>query len=692
MIVGLVQVNMGLTWSSPSRDDLQGEEAPSYGLLPYSAGLLEAYARRNAVDGAALRFLPPVYRREPVEVAARRLAEADVVGFSTYVWNLRLSLAIARRVKELQPEALVVFGGPQVPDRAEAFLREHPFVDVACHGEGEATFTRLLDRFGAGGGLRGFHDVPGISFLDGPDGRGGGTLVANPKAPRIPDLASIPSPYLDGAFDALMAQHPDERWVVLWETNRGCPFSCSFCDWGSATQSKVFRFEEERLHGEIDWIAANKVEFVFCCDANFGMLPRDLELARAVVRSKQERGYPAMLSVQNTKNATDRAYAVQTLLASELNSLGVTISLQSTSPETLAAINRQNISSESFRELQRRFAADGVYTYTDLIVGLPGEPYATFAKGISDVIESGQHNHIQFHDCSVLPNAELAQPATVERFGIETHPQVIPTWFVPQMADSDGSDWTEEVPEYLDLVVATKDMPREDWVRAKQIAWAADLYYFDRLLQVPLAVASHAHGVRVHELLEALLAADAERFPTLAWVAETLAAKARRVQQGESSYFPAEGPTGRPWSSDQYALVRLVLDGRVDALYREAERCLAEAIGPERMAGWEPMLADCCELNRALLRVPSTEKDAWLALDGSLWEHYQSLLAGEPEPLERGLRFYRVDRTSRRWATIDAWYDHLLWCQKDKRVYLHAMRADRARARARVAEAADAAA
>ena len=37
-------------------------------------------------------------------------------------------------------EALVVFGGPQVPDRAEAFLREHPFVDVAAHGEGEATF------------------------------------------------------------------------------------------------------------------------------------------------------------------------------------------------------------------------------------------------------------------------------------------------------------------------------------------------------------------------------------------------------------------------------------------------------------------------------------------------------------------------------------------------------------------------
>ena len=58
-----------------------------------------------------------------------------------------------------------------------------------------------------------------------------------------------------------------------------------------------------------------------------------------------------------------------------MNAYGVTLSLQSVNAMTLASINRANISSETYRELQRRFASDGVYTYTDLILGLPGETY-----------------------------------------------------------------------------------------------------------------------------------------------------------------------------------------------------------------------------------------------------------------------------------------------------------------------------
>ena len=65
--------------------------------------------------------------------------------FSLYVWNERLTLEVARRLKAEKPNILIIFGGPQVPDRSEAFLRAHPFVDVACHGEGEQTFLKLID-------------------------------------------------------------------------------------------------------------------------------------------------------------------------------------------------------------------------------------------------------------------------------------------------------------------------------------------------------------------------------------------------------------------------------------------------------------------------------------------------------------------------------------------------------------------
>ena len=58
------------------------------------------------------------------------------------------------------------------------------------------------------------------------------------RAPRLRELSPLPSPYLENVFEPLLDANPDERWLALWETNRGCPFSCTFCDWGSATAAK----------------------------------------------------------------------------------------------------------------------------------------------------------------------------------------------------------------------------------------------------------------------------------------------------------------------------------------------------------------------------------------------------------------------------------------------------------------------
>ena len=103
--------------------------------------------------------------------------------------------------------------------------------------------------------------------------------MRNPNIDRVRDLDEIPSPFLEGAFDSIMAANPSESWIGLWETNRGCPFRCTFCDWGSATAAKVTKFGEERLYREVDWFADKKIEYIFCCDANFGILKRDVDIA-----------------------------------------------------------------------------------------------------------------------------------------------------------------------------------------------------------------------------------------------------------------------------------------------------------------------------------------------------------------------------------------------------------------------------
>ncbi len=644
MRIGLVQVNMGLTWATPVGSG--GDDPPSFGLLPYSVGLLQAYAERHAAERH--EFLLPIYRRVSVAEAVEHLRGADLVGFSAYVWNVRLSLAIARALKQASPATRIVFGGPQVPDRSEKWLRANPFVDLAVHGEGEAVFTALLD----GADPR---EVPGISFLL-PDGR----YEQHPKAPRIADMTQIPSPYLEGVFAPLQEANPQERWVMIWETNRGCPFSCTFCDWGSATQSKVFRFDDERIQAEIEWMGRNRIGFVFCADANFGMLKRDYDITLAVVAAKKRYGFPFSFSVQNTKNATERAYRIQKVLNESLNAYGVTLSLQSTNEQTLANIRRQNISSESYRELQRRFARDGVYTYTDIILGLPGESYDGFVDSVGRAIADGQHNHVQLHNCSLLPNAEMAAPEYVERFGIRTVPQLIRN-------AHDRADATNEIEEYLDTVVATDGMPEQDWVRAKRYWWLVDLFYFDRVLQLPLALLEGEYGVAVRESIERLVASER---PTLRGLVDALAAHARAIQRGGPEFLAEPAYGGLIWPADQHALIGLVLDGKLDAFYEEAADELAALV-----EGDDTALREAVELNRALLRVPGQTPRGPIVVSHALLEWHRAHVAGEREPLEERLAVYVVDRASKPFPTVESWLEHLVWCHgKDKRGYLHDVR------------------
>ena len=145
--VGLVQINNSFSGQS---------------YLPYSVALLESYVRRHAKDPASFEFMLPIFNRLKVDAAVEHLSEADVVGISLYVWNEKLSLEIARRLKARKPNIVIIVGGPQMPDRSEPFLREHTFIDVACHGEGEQTFLDILERLPG----RDWSNIEGTSYLN----------------------------------------------------------------------------------------------------------------------------------------------------------------------------------------------------------------------------------------------------------------------------------------------------------------------------------------------------------------------------------------------------------------------------------------------------------------------------------------------------------------------------------------------
>jgi len=639
--VGLVQIN----------NSFSGQN-----YLPLTVGMLQSYAQENLTRPELYHFQLPIYRRIPVDEAVEQLEGVDIVLFSAYVWNFRISLEVASKLKAKCPETVIVFGGPQVPDRAEKFLLDNPHIDLACHGEGEQIIVNILENLGA----KTWSDIPGISFID-----ASGAFVTNPKGARLDDLSAVPSPYLNGMFEQLMEANPQETWIVLWETNRGCPFSCTFCDWGSAVQSKLHPHDLQRLYSEVDWFALNHIEFVFCCDANFGILPRDIEIAKYVAEVKSKKGYPHALSVQNTKNATERAYETQKILADAGLNKGVDIALQSTDSITLESVKRANISIDTYEELQRRFTRDGIETYTDIILGLPGESYNSFADGVSRIIQNGQHNRIQFNNLSILPNAEMGDPEYQKKFGMKTVESNIIN-IHGSLADTDN-----EITETQQLVIATDSMQEEDWVKTRVFSWTAGLLHFDKVLQIPLILAHELCNISYRELFEVFCDGDFGDYPAIHEMNTLFIQQAQFMQSGGPEYTQSEEWLGIWWPSDEYVLISLCVAGKLGEFYADAERLLEKSLKAKGLSLPDGLLHDAIELNRNLMKLPFQTENIDVELSYNVREFWRASVDGTDLSLEMKPSAYHVNRTTETWSSWDDWCREVVWYGNKKGAYLY---------------------
>jgi radical SAM superfamily enzyme YgiQ (UPF0313 family) len=645
--VGLVQIN----------NSFSGQN-----YLPYSVACLQAYSRKNLARSGDFNFLPMIYKRLPIRSIVERLAGADIAGFSTYVWNAQISLETARRLKRLKPETLIVFGGPHVPDQPEEFLRANPFIDIAVHNEGERTFAEILRRFPS----RDWADMRGVSYIA-PDGR----YVSTPPVERMRDLEELPSPFLNGTFDDLIRDNPDEQWIGLWETNRGCPFQCTFCDWGSATAAKVTKFELARLQSEVDWFAERQVKYIFVCDANFGIQKRDVEIAQYVSDTRKRTGFPHGFSVQNTKNATERAYQSQKILADGKLNKGVALSMQSLDPTTLKNIKRDNISLETYFELARRFTADKVETYSDLILALPGETYDSFCNGVDKLIRLGQHNRIQFNNLSILPNAEMGNPEYLRKFGMKT----VRSEIINIHGSRDELD--DDVAEVQDLVICTDSMPPEDWRKARMFSWMAAFLHFDKLMQLPLMIAHEIGGLSYRDMFDAFLNAPPE-YTVLGEVRALFAREALSIQQGGPEYVYSQEWLGIYWPADEYMFIKLTVEGKLDRFYEEAGRLLRSLLdkssgaldsGMRQLV--EGALAEAVKLNAALVAKPFVRDDLKVACRFNVLAFCDGLRCGQPVPLREEPSQIEIQRSKSYYSDLQAWCREVVWWGNKKGAYLY---------------------
>ena len=312
-------------------------------------------AHAQAFDDGALRatfdFRP---RLVWDEVLLRATADrSNVYLFSNYVWNHDENMRLSAVVKQANPNSLTIHGGPNTPKYrpdVERFFAEHPDVDVAVHGEGEQTFAELLAALvgSVGDGpidLAPLEAVTGLSF------RHRGEVVTTGERDRIADLDTVPSPILSGLFDGFIPAGP--LGGVALETNRGCPYGCTFCDWGSATLSRIRKFDLDRIFAELEWCAKNQVQTVGIADANFGVFERDVEIAEKIAELKATYGYPKNIGNNYAKNTVKHLSKIIEIFTEAGIVAEGKMSMQSFDDETLAIIRRKNIKVEQVRRARR---------------------------------------------------------------------------------------------------------------------------------------------------------------------------------------------------------------------------------------------------------------------------------------------------------------------------------------------------
>lgn len=437
--------------------------------LPIMWGILKTYWENYGAGKDCINWLSPINQVAEVSTLLHPYQDTsiDVLALSCYTWNWKLQCLIAQEVKVRYPQCLIIAGGPEPDYKNVDFFKKHPYIDMVAVKDGEITLSKILKKileYDDTGELLAnknlFGDISGL-YLPGTDGKG--HIYTGPT--EVP-MEFHHSPYIEQSthYEKMLSSISTNA-IVIWETNRGCPYKCSYCDWGSNTMSKIRQFPMERIKAEIEWFGQMKIGFIMSADANFGMLPRDLEIADLLIAANKKYGFPKYFSYNTAKNNPDRTLTIaKKFLNTGLSSAHV-LSIQHTNRDVLAATNRSNISTQKQYEVARQLMEDNIPVYVQLILGIPGDKYEFWKACFSDLMEWGIHSYYWVFPYNLLPNAPAAEPDYIQKWEIET---------IDRYTLLNGGKRLREPFDPLitksRLIVKTKTYSPDDWVNMNTYA------------------------------------------------------------------------------------------------------------------------------------------------------------------------------------------------------------------------------
>ncbi len=354
--------------------------------VPYPVGCLISHCMKNPNIAKDTNFLEPLYKNKwDNEDTHKKLKQADILGLTCYVWNQNANDEIAQIFKKYNPNGIVVYGGPNVPEEnLEDFKRD--YVDHYMTGPGELQWEKLLD-------------------------------------PTSESEYAIPTPYTDGIFDDILKREDDI--AVAFETNRGCPYHCAFCDWGGVSRSKITKLKDAAVKETIEHVLSfDKVKRLEILDANYGIFPRDVDFVQHIVDNKK-RDDMLLTFAGFAKNGSPYLADIMNLTMDNFNDKlrNVKISLQTLTPDVLDTIQRKNISTDKLLRIMDQLR--DIKVNSELIIGLPGETADSWADTLFKHPELGI-DFARAYPLYVLPNTPMATQDYRTKHKIKTKKITLP--------------------------------------------------------------------------------------------------------------------------------------------------------------------------------------------------------------------------------------------------------------------------
>ena len=391
------------------------------------------------------------------------LIQTDVLLLSCYIWNFQLQLILTKRARMVNPSILVVAGGPQLHRQYYDWF-DHNVVE-----EAEGALQQIID----------------------------GTAEHVINTPRKDDFKR--SPYINQLPALLDIKEASPNPLgIIFETSRGCPYGCSYCDWGSLTLSKVHFYDMERVKTELEVICRDvKPNYLFLADANFGIVERDTEIAQFIASMKAKYGYPKSFYYSVSKNNANRNFEIGKTLYEGGVVDNYIVSVVHTDREVLKINSRGNIKTDKFKELSQKCVDNGLPTQTQLILGMPGDTVEKWFDSFCETFEWGLHAETKPYWYNVLPNA----PANNKKFWTDWDIRTQRVIFSQARLKADD----ELIDKTAEIIVSCKSFDVEDWVvMNKHSRWLQALHNFALLRNVAMYY-RHVVGQSYKEFYTAII-------------------------------------------------------------------------------------------------------------------------------------------------------------------------------------------